>query len=202
MEALKSNQYVFGGKFGEAANKICLDIGRKLSHQSDRSLGQTSFPSGYLPPVGKAKAVDSKTFKKCAHEMTGVLLVVLVYMLSSDNHDKLESRIGVDDMMGYIHVLDRLLTFEAWMKQTEFTHNELDEVEQFLLAFMTKYKEVLMREEGFGMKIIKFHLMLHIVDDIRRFGSPGSYFSGVGESTLKVKAKQTGRWTQMSASQN
>ena len=46
---------------------------------------------------------------------------------------------------------------------------------------METIKTVIDRQVGCGMKIIKFHLMIHYAEDILRFGSMKNYDSSIGE---------------------
>jgi len=57
-------------------------IGFVLRQQCDPDIPRTYFSLGYLPD---ASAKDDNTTGKMAHEMRGVLLVVLLFMLSSQN---------------------------------------------------------------------------------------------------------------------
>jgi hypothetical protein len=47
--------------------------------------------------------------------------------------------------------------------------------------------------------LIKNHLFLHLVYDIRRLGVPGNTNSAIGEMCHKILCKETGRRTNMSA---
>jgi hypothetical protein len=62
---------------------------------------------------------------------------------------------------------------------------------QFLL---TLYKKVVWREEGMGLKIIKFHVWLHLIDDILDFGVPLNWDSSPTEHNhqkTKLASKRT-----------
>ena len=55
-------------------------------------------------------------------------------------------------------------------------------------------KKVLNRTKGMGLKLVKFHALMHMVDDIFNFGVPMVYDSGSNEShhkTTKIAARLT-----------
>lgn len=60
---------------------------------------------------------------------------------------------------------------------------------------MSKYKETVDRTDGNGLKIPKFHQMLHMRHYILRYGPPLNYHSGPGEKNANVLAKQQANWT-------
>ena len=66
-------------------------------------------------------------------------------------------------------------------------------MEWFLPVFMEKYKNTIKRTKGNGMKIIKFHMMTHLCNDILRLGPPRVFYGGVGENMLKEKNKRFAR---------
>ena len=57
-------------------------------------------------------------------------------------------------------------------------------------------KKVLDCWEGCGMKIPKFHQMLHVVGDMLRFGTAKGYHGGPCESNAKTNAKEPAQNTQ------
>jgi hypothetical protein len=88
------------------------------------------------------------------------------------------------------------LTFEAWLRQAEFTPAGLRLATLYLPNMLEFYKKVADRKIGRGMKISKFHLPIHLVDDIKRFGSPQNVDSSVGEKNDITMAKQPAQNTQ------
>ena len=67
------------------------------------------------------------------------------------------------------------------------------QMDLFLPVFMEKYKSTIRRNKGHGLKIIKFHMMKHLCNDILRLGPPRVYYGGVGENMLKEKNKRFAR---------
>jgi hypothetical protein len=61
---------------------------------------------------------------------------------------------------------------------------------------MSRFKETVDRQQGNQRKIFKFHLMLHVIDDIRRFGLPPNFSSGPSKSRHTSHCKSPGQHTQ------
>jgi len=70
---------VFTESYLEEIERDLKQVGFELSQQSDPDLPKTYFESGYIPdPWNKS---DGTTGKKAGHEMRGVILSLLVYLL-------------------------------------------------------------------------------------------------------------------------
>jgi hypothetical protein len=54
-------------------------------------------------------------------------------------------------------------------------------------------------QEGLGHTLLKKHLFLHLVHDIRRLGVPSNTNYAIGETTHKVICKEPSRRTNMRA---
>ena len=61
---------------------------------------------------------------------------------------------------------------------------------------MYTIKKIVQRKQGCGFKIIKFHLMMHFVDDILRFGSMKNFDSAIGERNHSTEVKEPAQHTQ------
>ncbi len=70
----KGKQYVFSGKLKQQIKAELIEIGTKLSRQSDPDMPKTKNLSDYL--IDLEKLDNASTGKKQAHEMRGVLLMV------------------------------------------------------------------------------------------------------------------------------
>lgn len=161
--------------------------GLALQRQSDRDLPRSRFRQGIV-----------KCTKRAAHEEVGVVIVVLL-IFTSHKHpvaDMLFEQLGEQRVAAFIQLFEYLLTFEAWLRQPEFTHAELRSAIIYLPNMLEFYKKVVNRRIGRGMKISKFHMPLHLVDDIKRFGSPQNVDSSVGEKNHITMAKQPAQNTQ------
>jgi hypothetical protein len=97
----------------------------------------------------------------------------------------------------FIKFFDRLLIIDEWLRKADGFHlDELEMVREKILIFLVNYKRICKRREGNEMKILKFHLMTHIIDDIKRLGAPQNVNGGPCESNFvpqKREAKRTQR---------
>jgi len=69
-------------------------IGEYLTHQPDPNRPRTNFPPRYLIDLDGNKKKDSSSSKKQGHEMHGVLLTLLFYMLLTKSAKKLTDQMG------------------------------------------------------------------------------------------------------------
>jgi len=72
----KGKHYVFSGRLKEQIKAELIEIGTKLSRQSNLDMPKTKCLSGYLIDPEKK---DNASTGKWAHEMRGVLLMVLFF---------------------------------------------------------------------------------------------------------------------------
>jgi len=73
---------------------------------------QTFSPSGYLPHANDED--DNSTGKKMAHEMRGVLLVILIFMLLEKHKTTLLDQVGEDALSKFIPLFELMIAFECW----------------------------------------------------------------------------------------
>jgi len=173
-------------------DKEATIVGRQIGHQSDRNWPRTHFPLGL-----------SVATKLAAHEQSGVLLLFVVLLCSTHSSDILIAERGLDTKRigAYIGVFEGFLLWEQWAKRKDgFKPSTLKHVEEYIPKFLDMAKRVLDRSDGKGLAIVKFHLPLHMIDDLRRFGSPLNVDSGIGEhnhiSNVKEPARRTQRTVQ------
>jgi hypothetical protein len=75
------------------------------------------------------------------------------------------------------------------MKKDTFQEGEVRRVMKAMPGIMEKYDRVLARDVGERLCIIKFHLILHALEDIFRFGALRNTNSDVGENNHKFNTK-------------
>jgi len=61
---------------------------------------------------------------------------------------------------------------------------------------MQLFSSVVDRQEGNGNCTVKFHLPMHLIDDIKRFGVPANWDEGIGEHNPIANAKGPAELTQ------
>jgi hypothetical protein len=129
--------------------------------------------------------------------MAGLLLVYLMIFSSNEGENSLFSSLGGQRLADFTHCFELLLLLENFCKQESHQRRDLNVMKKGMPLIMDFIKSTLNRQDGNGMKIVKFHLLLHYVDDIRRFGSMRNYDSCIGErhhcTEVKDPAQQTQR---------
>ena len=177
---------------------ILLRLGYLLNQQSDDDRPRTSFPNG----------VFSLT-KVNAQETSGSLLLLLLfissqygeYLFADARYEQPAKRRNLG-MMGnsrrqqWIQSLQQLLLYEATQKSPNVTQEDTNNLDSFMPHFLTMLKTTFCRGTGQGMKLLKFHVQIHVPRDIRLSGSLSNTDTASGESNHKVICKRTARNTQ------
>ena len=70
--------------------------------------------------------------EKMVHEMRGVLLVIMLFMISSKHKQKIEEHIGVNILLTYIHLSELAILFDCWSDPDSFTDCKLKLVNEFI----------------------------------------------------------------------
>jgi hypothetical protein len=129
--------------------------------------------------------------------MAGILLVYLLVFASKEGEDKLISFLGDQGLPDFTHCFELFLLLENFCKLNSLHESELKLMKKGMPMIMDFIKKTINRRTGNGMKLVKFHLLLHYVDDIRRFGSMRNFDSCIGErhhcTEVKDPAQQTQR---------
>jgi hypothetical protein len=116
---------------------------------------------------------------------------------SSEGKEVLDQQFGQDRTSAFIHVFELLLMLENFCKTSIHKLSSIKTIKKGMPKVLNTIKNTINREEGNGMKIIKFHLVTHFAEDILRFGSMNNYDSCIGErhhsSEIKDPAKLTQR---------
>jgi Plavaka transposase len=175
---------VFADTYITKFEKICKQYGKYLQHQSDRSIPRTHFNVKYTTIA-----------KKNGHEMAGLLLVFLTVFMT-DEGETLDKLLDEDRCGAYVHVLELLLMLESLCKQEHLSRNDVHWIKEGMPFIMETLKTVINRQEGMGMKIIKFHLLRHYAEDIMRFGSMRNFDSSIGERNHCTEVKDPAQHTQ------
>jgi hypothetical protein len=166
---------------------LAKEFGSLLSRQSDRDKPKTKFSSG----IRKGKLM--------AKEYTGILLCMLIVLRSGKGKGLVQQRrkqfadAKLDD---WILLLETMLEWEEWMKSPQLLKKHVRAAHQKHQYIMYLIKKVAKRTVGMGLKLTKFHAILHIADDILNFGVPMEVDTGSNESghkDSKTAAKLTQR---------
>jgi len=87
--------FIFSEAFKDEVERDLLSVGLAFTKQSDIDLPKTCFPSRYLLSPQKG---DDNTSGKNAHELQGVLLTLLCFLLLHGQLRHLEAHIGGDQL--------------------------------------------------------------------------------------------------------
>ncbi len=104
-------------------------------------------------------------------------------------------------MKNVVEVFEALLCFDAWLMQDTFwdSSNSAHAMRsaRFSIETLLKLcKKNIPTVKENCWKFPKFHELLHVVDDIERFGAPQNFNAEQPESLLKYAAKRPGRRAQ------
>ena len=158
-------------------NGLARIYGRLLSHQSDRSLPATNFSRGI------------KEGKLLAKDYRGVLLIMAVVLRSTLGRKLLSSKKKFkqdhrkDD---WLLLVELLLEWEAFLCQPTMKKRHvarLGQKHRYIMYIMTK---VAKRTKGMGLNIMKFHAIVHLMDDILVHGVPLEVDTAANESHHKI----------------
>ena len=177
---------------------ILLRYGYLMNQQSDDDRPRTTFPNG----------VFSLT-KVNAQETSGSLLLLLLFISSkygeylfADARYEQPAKKRNLGMMGdsrrkqWTQSLQQLLLYESTQKSGDVTHGDTKNLDRFMPHFLTMLKSTFCRGTGQGMKLLKFHVQIHVPDDIRGIGSLSNSDTASGESNHKAICKRTAKNTQ------
>ena len=168
-------------------NALCTWIGKLFARQSDRDMPKTQFGQGIV----KGKLMGK--------EMSGVILLLATCLQTSKGKEYLtmgrgsafKSSVVYDD---WVMLLETLLQWESYMKQETMMRKHVIRLEKKHRYLLYLIKKVIKREQGMGMKLVKFHALLHIAADILMFGVPLNVDTSSNEEhwkPTKVAAKLT-----------
>jgi hypothetical protein len=139
-----------------------------------------------------------------ATEWGGVCFTLMLLTMMKSGQEVLSSAFGYgedEDLPGDYatltdlqELLEALLSFHAWTKcSNSYVCSSPPSIESTLSsirALLDMIRQRLPRNEGNGWQLQKYHELLHLADDISRFGAPRNTDAGPGERSLKFFAKR------------
>ena len=164
---------------------------RLLGRQSDRSVPKCTFSKGI------------QQGRLMGREYRGVLLIMMAILRSTGGRaimalskkGKFSDDIKVDD---WILLVETLLQWEAYLCEEEMLVKDvkkLDKKHRFIMFLM---RRIAHRSVGMGLKILKFHTIIHMFTEILLYGIPLEFDTSANESHHKL-SKQGARLTQKAA---
>jgi hypothetical protein len=198
---------LLSGKPMDFLDSLATRVSRQCRHQSYRDFPRLTFANG----IRSYKLMH-------AHEISGLLLLITICLYCHLGYDSNHTgditknsfirnascRSQIRLLKKYREYIQMILCMEAWMKEDSI---ERTKVRRFLNGKDTKamyglrvaiekYVKVVHRTKGHGLKHIKTHSVLHVPDDILRFGSPNNWNTARVESGHKFHAKYPALRTQ------
>ena len=173
-------------KLAEDINGLASVYGKYLKHQSDRDLPDTHFAKG----IQKGKLM--------AKQYRGVLLLIAVVIRSSLGRKllmvrkKFKKENGLRD---WTLLVELLLEWEAYLCEKRMKRSHVTRLAKKHRYIMYIMLNVAKRSEGMGLKLMKFHAIVHMVEDILLYGVPSEFDTGSNESHHKP-AKYAAKLTQ------
>jgi hypothetical protein len=171
--------FVYMGKYSQLAediNALAKMYGKLFTHQSDRDLPNTNFAKG----IRKGKLM--------AKEYRGVLLVMAAVLRSTMGRQLLFKRKrfgGEQGLSDWTLLVELMLEWESYLNQKSMRKahvKRLGKKHRFIMYIM---KNVAKRSTGMGLKLMKFHSIIHLVQDMLINGVPCEFDTGSNESHHK-----------------
>jgi hypothetical protein len=146
-------------------NALAKIYGKLFAWQSDRTMPGTSFSHGIQ--VGKLMA----------KEYRGVLLIMLAIVWSTKGQEILKKRRIFKDkhdtaLNDWILLIELMLEWEAYLNEPRMYIKDVKCLKKKHRYIMYIMRKVAQRNAGMGLKLLKFHMILHIWEDIRQYGGP------------------------------
>jgi hypothetical protein len=183
--------FVQVGKTSQLAvdiDALAIQYGEYFTRQSERDLPNCLFGEGI-----------KKGTKIMAKEHRGVLLAIAAVLRSKRGRRLLSKNPNFGGRNGaylkdWMLLMETLLEWEAFLCQPKMKVEDVERLENMNHFIMYLIKKVIRREKGMGLKLMKFHSIIHMVTDIRLYGVPMEHDTGANEShhkPTKVAAKLT-----------
>ena len=174
------------GKMVKDINGLATEIGNLFQRQSDRDMPKTRFGNGI------------QQGRHMATEYPGILLIVLAMLVTRSGKEivsklkngTLAKKEGIKD---WILLLETLLMWDMWLKSDQMAIKHVVRAKKKHRYIMYLIRKVGNRTEGMGLKIMKFHGIVHMADDILNFGVPMLFDTGSDESGHKLSKKEAKR---------
>ena len=160
----------------EDINGLATIYGKQLTRQSDRDFPNTNFAKG----IQKGKLM--------ARDFRGVLLIMAAVLRSTQGRKLLFKRKKFGKEAGlrdWTLLVELMLEWEAFLglKTMRKSHvKRLAKKHRFIMYIM---KTVATRSSGMGLKVMKFHAIIHLITDVLLYGVPTEFDTGSNESHHK-----------------
>ena len=175
-------------------DELIAEVSDSCCRQSDRTFPRFHFPRGVtnLSCFTAAEQVGVTLICFLVLSMKSMETVVLRYNKSNKTYQT--DLPSLTKCKRFSVLFEAMLVTEAWINQDVHSKDSITNVAPQKLSHLLKvYKDTVDRTEGNGLKIPKFHQLLHLPRYINKFGSPNNFNTSRCEShhisLSKVPAK-------------
>ena len=173
-------------QLAETINGLATMYGKLLTRQSERDLPNTNFAKG----IQKGKLM--------ARDFRGVLLIMAAVLRSKKGRELLFKRKkfgGEDGLRDWTLLVELMLEWEAYLCEKRMVKQHVVRLAKKHRFIMYVMKNVAQRSDGMGLKLMKFHAIVHLIQDIILYGVPTEFDTGSNESHHK-ESKYAAKLTQ------
>ena len=164
------NQLGESSELGRQFNTVMASVGFLFARQSNRDMPRTMFTKG----LNKGKLQG--------HEMSGLMLVAAASFRTQQGRScfptyaKGEQKevFTPDGIKKWVEFIERMLQWEAWLKSTKLSVEDVYLSEVKVQDLMQMEKDIGRREKGMGCKTLNYHATMHMAEDILDFGVPNN----------------------------
>ena len=136
-----------------------------------------------------------------AKDYRGVLLIILAICRSTKGRKILRKQKAFKEtstLDDWILLVESMLEWESYLNEPRMEKKDVVRLEKKHRYIMYLMRKVAQRTKGMGLKLLKFHTILHIWEDILQFGVPLEYDTSANESMHKP-SKKASKMTQKAA---
>ena len=175
---------------GEEINGYAMKHGYLIHRNSGRDFPKTTFANG----ITRGKLM--------AKEFPGILLCIAAVLRSTAGRQlimqKRRSKFTEATVKDWSLLVETLLQWETWLRSDKMALKHVEAAKPKHKFIMYLIKKVGRRQKGMGLKVFRFHTILHMVGDIINLGVPLEFDAGSCESGHKP-TKNAAKLTQRSA---
>ena len=172
-------------QLAETIDKLSLLYGSQFSRQSERSMPKCKFTNGI------------REGKLNAKEYRGILLVMAAIFRCTEGRNSLSehSDFTKQHMDNWAELCEIMLTWETFLCQPQMSARAVSRLSSRNRLIMWMIKKIAGWKKGMGLKIMKFHAIVHMAWDIILYGVPMEFDTGSNESGHKL-TKTASKMTQ------
>ena len=181
-----------------ASKKAALDRLAIKFHKGHRQTYRKMFPT-----TDFSKGITNLT-KISAAERIGLVFLFVILFQYEEGWSILDSCLisRGSTLRAVLELFESMLCFDAWLNQA--TYWKLEDTAEAKASFLASLRQLMQwcttriprGDQGQKWNFPKFHELLHVVDDMIRFGASGNFCAQRPESLLKDAAKKPGRRAQ------